>query len=452
MNFSEQEWKAAQSQMADADPEQLKAQARMMKNMDKNTVRRMNPQFANMSDAEIDMMASQMEMMASNPQMMKSAMQMMGGMDHKEATRKVNQARSGMARPVQAIEMAGGYRKGDRVELHSLKGAAEHNGKQGTVVGPQGERIKVLLDDSDSKTLALKVTNLTKLESAEEPVALPDATTMRKGMEAMSQADPEQLKAQANAMRNMDPATIRRMNPAMANLSDEAIKASADQMEAMASNPEMIKMAQQQLAGMSPEALEEQMRMVSSMTPDQQAKLQSAAKKMAANGDMEQLAKGMAAGKPPDAETASKMMEALDEDAVQEMVGAMKQNPTMIKEMMKSSPMAANLTEEQLDQQVQALQNIDDETLKKFVGVAKKIHGVFKPVILGYSRLNRMLGGRLLQVLGVAAVALFVRSLARRFTGSSDEPDGLDALKEAAETVVAAVVTEEDEFATEGEL
>ena len=266
--------------------------------------------------------------------MMKSAMQMMGGMDHKEATRKVNQARSGMARPT----MAGGYRKGDRVELHSLKGAAEHNGKQGTVVGPQGERIKVLLDDSDSKTLALKVTNLTKLETTDEPVALPDATTMRKGMEAMSQADPEQLKAQAAAMRNMDPDTIRKMNPAMANLSDEAIKASADQMEAMASNPEMIKMAQQQLSSMSPEALEEQMRMVSQMSPDQQAKLQSAAKKMAANGDMEQLAKDMAAGKQPDAETASKMMEALDEDAVQEMVGAMKQNPTMIKEMMKSRP------------------------------------------------------------------------------------------------------------------
>ena len=86
------------------------------------------------------------------------------------------------------------------------------------------------------------------------------------------------------------------------------------------------------------------------------------------------------------------------------------------------------------------------------MGVAKKIHGVFKPFILGYSRLNRMLGGRLLQVLGVAAVALFVRSIARRFSGGEEEPqDGLDALKEAAETVVAAV-TEEDEFATEGEL
>ena len=34
---------------------------------------------------------------------------------------------------------------------------------------------------------------------------------------------------------------------------------------------------------------------------------------MAQNGDMEQLARDMAAGKPPDAEAASKMMEALDE-------------------------------------------------------------------------------------------------------------------------------------------
>ena len=57
----------------------------------------------------------------------------------------------------------------------------------------------------------------------------------------------------------------------------------------------------------------------------------------------------------------------------------------------------------------------------------------------------------MLQVLGVAAVALFVRSIARRFSGGEEAPDGLDALKEAAETVVAAV-TEEDEFAVEGEL
>ena len=96
--------------------------------------------------------------------MMKSAMQMMGGMDHKEATRKVNQARSGDGPPTMAvgIERATG-------RIASLKGAAEHNGKQGTVVGPQGERIKVLLDDSDSKTLALKVTNLNKTRMKRNP-------------------------------------------------------------------------------------------------------------------------------------------------------------------------------------------------------------------------------------------------------------------------------------------
>ena len=46
------------------------AQARMMKNMDKNALRSMNPQFAGMSDADIDTAASQMEMLArpvSNP-------------------------------------------------------------------------------------------------------------------------------------------------------------------------------------------------------------------------------------------------------------------------------------------------------------------------------------------------------------------------------------------------
>ena len=83
------------------------------------------------------------------------------------------------------------------------------------------------------------------------------------------------------------------------------------------------------------------------------------------------------------------------------------------------------------------LQNIDDETLKKFVGVAKKIHGIFKPFILGYSRLNRLCGGRLLQVLGVAAVALFVRSIARRFSGGEEAPDEAWTRSRRRQTVVA---------------
>ena len=55
-----------------------------------------------------------------------------------------------------------GYCIGDRVELHSLKGAAEHNGKRGTVTGAQNDRVKVKLDGD--KSLALKPVNLTKLD------------------------------------------------------------------------------------------------------------------------------------------------------------------------------------------------------------------------------------------------------------------------------------------------
>ena len=49
-----------------------------------------------------------------------------------------------------------GYCIGDRVELHSLKGAAEHNGKRGTVTGAQNERIKVKLDGDKSLALIEK--------------------------------------------------------------------------------------------------------------------------------------------------------------------------------------------------------------------------------------------------------------------------------------------------------
>ena len=60
-----------------------------------------------------------------------------------------------------------GYCIGDRVELHSLKGAAEHNGKHGTVTGLQNERLKVRLDASGGQTLALRPANLAR-ETAPE--------------------------------------------------------------------------------------------------------------------------------------------------------------------------------------------------------------------------------------------------------------------------------------------
>lgn len=61
MNLTKEQWEAARTQMGSMDSNTLLSQARMLRNMDKNTVRMMQPQFANMSDSQIDGYLSQME-------------------------------------------------------------------------------------------------------------------------------------------------------------------------------------------------------------------------------------------------------------------------------------------------------------------------------------------------------------------------------------------------------
>ena len=60
------------------------------------------------------------------------------------------------------VTVADDFSIGARVELHGLKGAAQHNGKHGTVTGLQNERLKVRLDASGGQTLALKPANLAR--------------------------------------------------------------------------------------------------------------------------------------------------------------------------------------------------------------------------------------------------------------------------------------------------
>jgi hypothetical protein len=50
-----------QMNVNDMSPEQMKRQAEMMKSMDKDTLRSMNPQMANWNDQQIDMAINQME-------------------------------------------------------------------------------------------------------------------------------------------------------------------------------------------------------------------------------------------------------------------------------------------------------------------------------------------------------------------------------------------------------
>jgi len=196
--FSAAATSQAAQQMGNMSPDQLRQQARMMKTMDPATVRRMNPQLANMSDAQIKMAADRMEMMANNPSMMKMAMEQMKKMDPAQVQQ------------MQA-QMAGG---------------------------------------ATPSPAAAAAT------PAARPAATPSVNQAQQAAKAMQNMTPEQLRQQAQMLKTMDPDMIRRTNPQMAHMSDAQIKMAAMQFEMMASNPAMMKMATEQMANATPEQLE----------------------------------------------------------------------------------------------------------------------------------------------------------------------------------------------------
>eukprot|EP00632_Arachnochrysis_sp_CCMP2950_P013658 CAMPEP_0185699198 /NCGR_PEP_ID=MMETSP1164-20130828/6782_1 /TAXON_ID=1104430 /ORGANISM="Chrysoreinhardia sp, Strain CCMP2950" /LENGTH=311 /DNA_ID=CAMNT_0028366131 /DNA_START=148 /DNA_END=1079 /DNA_ORIENTATION=+ len=306
MSFSQQQWEEARQSMGAMDPEQFKMQAAMLKGYPKPTIRQLVPQFASMTDAQIDGALAQMEMMADNPSMMAMARNQMQNMTHAQAAAQMEQAKhhfgaAGAAAPGAAVRA---FALGDRVALKNLAKAPEHNGKLGSIVGFQGERYKVLLD-AGAKTLALKAANLEKVadhpaggddpaddddddddavlagDGSSEPTveSIPKVTTTSGQQrqhhhpepvaraapggatnieaEQLRQAveNPEMLRQQAAAMKTMSPDTVRRLNPQMAHFTDAQIQFAATQMEMMANNPAMLKMAQQQMANMSPEQI-----------------------------------------------------------------------------------------------------------------------------------------------------------------------------------------------------
>ncbi len=194
-SFSAAATAQAAQQMGNMSPDQLRQQARMMKTMDPATVRRMNPQLANMSDAQIKMAADRMEMMANNPSMMKMAMEQMKKMDPAQLQKMQAQMAGGATPPPAAA-------------------------------------------------------------AAATPTATPSVSQAQQAAKVMQNMTPEQLRQQAQMLKTMDPDMIRRTNPQMAHMSDAQIKMAAMQFEMMASNPAMMKMATEQMANATPEQLE----------------------------------------------------------------------------------------------------------------------------------------------------------------------------------------------------
>lgn len=193
----------AADQMSNMNPEQLLQQARMMRSMPPDSIRRMNPQLANMTDAQIYQAASQMEMMASNPAMMKMATDQFKNMSPEEIQNMQQQAMSGQS-PA------------------SAPSAYPFAGAPPTAPG----------------------------------TFVPTGNQAAQAADMMANMTPEQMKQQADMFESMPPDTIRQMNPQLANMTDEQIKMAASQFRMMADNPEMMKMAMDQMKNLSPEEVE----------------------------------------------------------------------------------------------------------------------------------------------------------------------------------------------------
>lgn len=201
----------AADQLATMNPEQLRQQARMMRSMPPDTIRRMNPQLAHMSDAQIQAAANQMEMMASNPAMMKMATEQIKKMSPEEIQRAQEQAMAAGGRP----------------PTSSHQSASSSSG-------------------SSSATRA----------GTPASAAPSTADQAAKAAEMMASMTPEQLRQQADMFESMSPDAIRQMNPQMAHMTNNQIKMAATQFRMMADNPDMMKMAMDQMKNMTPEQME----------------------------------------------------------------------------------------------------------------------------------------------------------------------------------------------------
>jgi hypothetical protein len=73
--------RAQADQLAAMDPATLRANAKAMRGMPPDMVRRSNPQMANFTDTQIKEACNQMEQMAENPEMLKAATEQMKNMD-----------------------------------------------------------------------------------------------------------------------------------------------------------------------------------------------------------------------------------------------------------------------------------------------------------------------------------------------------------------------------------
>ena len=208
-NLSQAQMKEAAEKMQSADPEQLKRQAAMMRSMPKDQLRRMNPQFANFSDQQMEMAIQQTEQMAANPEMMKMAAEQMKNMtpEQLEEMKKMAQGMGGAGAGGMGGMMGGGGGG-------SGGGGAVTSGGGGGGGGRRRRRRRrsraaqcangSVAGDEYGPRAAEEHAG----DAEEEPAMLKSMMKMVPGGDKM---DEKQLIAQLEAVEKMDPATLQRM-------------------------------------------------------------------------------------------------------------------------------------------------------------------------------------------------------------------------------------------------
>lgn len=270
---------------------------------------------------------------------------------------------------------------------------------------------------------------------------------LREASQKISSMSPEQLKSQAAMLKNMPIETLRRTNPHMANMTEDQIKMAINQMESMANNPELMKMASEQMKNMD----EKQFEQVKEM-------FQSGVGGAGSNGNPTSSTSSSSSNGLPSMEEAvndpSKMMESLlsNPEQLSGMIKSMKQNPDLIKSLMRSQMGCkegeSNPKAEQIDKAIDQFAGMTDEQLDKYIRYANKAQSVFQPVLSSFNKAKATLGvsSRTMIVLinlfvfgGIGVLVMWMRS-----RGEITVHDA-DALAELQTDDIPEIVSEYDE-------
>jgi len=205
----------------------------------------------------------------------------------------------------------------------------------------------------------------------------------------------DQLKQQAETMRNMTSDQIRKLNPHLAGMSDQQVEQAIQQMEQMASNPAMFEMARNQMKGMSAEDI---------------ARVRE--------------------GKMPEATDPSTFMEAMDGAKMKQMMGMVKENPEMLKQMVPPG-----MSEGQLKNMMKAFDGMDEKQLDATVKMMQGVQKVTTPFRNVFSFLNGLCSGYLLTVLGLIIV-LYIGAIIyfRFFITATNDNNPLESMMSAEST------------------